>query len=169
MGNTDNIDKILSSIGDSDKDIFEIPEGHFARFEAKLPARKPNRIIPIISFASIAAAIALVVIFNFGNTSTVNNDIDYFADVPQTAEDVYNSYISQLSEVQASLENTPEGEYWIDTFEQIASENVPLLSTLPEELPREEAYAIVSHHYSTLLSDIYDFQKIALGVDVRRK
>lgn len=168
MHNMDSIDKILASIGEEEKDIFDLPEGHFGRFESRISHSRGVRTIHALSCVSIAAVAAIVALFVIFHVSTSKlkdyDNLDYFAGVTQTPEAVYNSYLAQISEVQKTIESRPDASYWMDTFEQIADENVSLLSTLPEELEINEAYRIVIDHYSMLLKDVYDFQEVILGL-----
>ena len=125
-------------------DIYDLPEGHEARFLEKLDAatarRQRNRTALRWSAVAAAAALALFLVLPVGNR--------HFA-WARTPEAVYCAYLDQVGSYYEQLAGGPEE--WEAAFTALTDETVPLFDQLPDEMPEREKMRILKEYYGDLL------------------
>ena len=129
-------------------DIYEIPDGHLARFESKLDRHYPGLRVRCIVFrtASIAAMLALVFFAGMGRGSHFRHS--------HTPESVYNAYLEQVGDLYRLLaDNTGKDDSidWESVLHELTDETVPLYDQLPDELSERKKTAILKDYYGGIL------------------
>ena len=116
-------------------DDARLPEGDFALFMAKAGRRLLRRRIFAVAVPAFVAAVAVLLIM--------------VRPVP-SAEKVYREYISYVETSRRQLSASDVGEQWIEVFESVAQESVPMLEMLPGDLSASAKAAIAKEHYDNI-------------------
>jgi len=125
-------------------DLYDLPEGHEARFLEKLDAttgrRQQRRTIVRWSAVAAAACLCLLLALPIGSRRFTG---------ARTPEAVYCAYLDQVG---SYYEQFPAGtEEWQEAFTSLTDEAIPLFDQLPEEMPDREKMRILKEYYGELL------------------
>ena len=136
-------------------DLYDLPEGHAERFEAKLTpalARHRRRRI-LFRCTAVAAAVGTVVWLGFGSNR-------YFRGA-HSPEAVYTAYLEQVGDFYRMLANNSEDDSadWEELLHELTDENISLYDQLPDELSDREKTAILKRYYGSLLDEAGQVQK----------
>ena len=132
-------------------DLYDLPEGHEERFEAKLDAGLWRRKIRARIFLGTAVAAGLAVMLWLGTQAR-----SHFRGA-HTPESVYSAYLEQIGELyQLLADNATDNSEAIDwqaVLDELTGETVPLYDQLPEEMPEKEKTAVLKEYYGGLLDE----------------
>lgn len=152
-------------------DDHELPEGHEARFEAKLDAMLGSaaktqekaadlrkRIFTIIfsTLTAVGAAAIAAVIF----TGRPAEDADWFVGVADNPAAVYLAYSEKAASMFREILAKDIDGTWETTVGSVTRENVPMIDLLPEELDDASKAAILKEYYGNLLNGLNIINKI---------
>lgn len=129
-------------------DLYELPEGHLERFEAKLKAQQSRQRMRILRWTTAAAAaLALLLTIGVLSSSPLKR--------AHSPEAVYAAYLQQVDGLYAMLAgHSSNGDNdWEGILNELTRENIPLYDQLPEELSRREKTALLKQHYGTILQE----------------
>ena len=125
-------------------DLYDLPEGHEARFLEKLDAatarRQRNRTIFRWSAIAAAAALCLFLVLPIGNRHFLG---------ARTPEAVYCAYLEKVDSYYAQFAG--KSDEWQAAFAALTDETIPLFDQLPEEMPDREKTRILKQYYGELL------------------
>ncbi len=130
-------------------DIYDLPEGHEARFQMKLDAAKngqrSHRILRWTAVAAAAAAAILCVIQIPGGNR------HFFR--AHTPEAVYTAYLDKVGSYYEQLASSDalHSEDWEAVLASLTNETIPLFDQLPEEMPDREKVRVLKRYYGELL------------------
>ncbi|MBR1538929.1 MAG: hypothetical protein IJ636_05420 [Bacteroidales bacterium] len=136
-------------------DIYELPEGHEVRFEARLDRRlsrqRRRQVLVRWSAVAAAAAVLLLLLLPGGRSSFLK---------ARTPEGVYTAYLDQVGKFYEMLAENSEDDSvdWVGLLHELTDETVPLYEQLPEELPRREKTAILKEHYGEILREAHQLK-----------
>ena len=122
-------------------DIYELPDGHAARFEEKygmrLAARGKRRLF--LRLAAAAAALAAVLWAGSG--------------LRQTPESVYTAYLDKVGKMYITIADAAgsDSALWEDTLRQMTDETFPMYDQLPDELSQRQKTRILKEYYGDIL------------------
>lgn len=131
-------------------DIYELPQGHEARFETKLDRRlsrqRSRRFIARWAAVAAAAAVLLLPVLPGSRTSFLK---------ARTPEAVYTAYLDQVGKFYELLAENSDNDSvdWEGLLRELTDETIPLYEQLPEELSRREKTAILKQHYGEILRE----------------
>jgi hypothetical protein len=141
-----------------------LPEGHFERFDKKLPAlyKKCNRMTGILSVV-VAAAIALFVVFNIQHgikDTPAHQSVTYSCETQQEIDELRFYYNMQMGSLYAQMrtlyksEQTSGGLALLKESKQVIKSSRNFENNVLPELPRSEAglFAINQHYNASLES-----------------
>ena len=132
-------------------DLYDLPEGHEERFEAKLDAGLWRRRIRARIYLGTAVAAGLAVLLWIGTQAR-----SHFRGA-HTPESVYSAYLEQIGELyQLLADNATDNSEAIDwqaVLDELTEETVPLYDQLPEEMPEKEKTAVLKEYYGGLLDE----------------
>ena len=137
-------------------DLYELPQGHEERFEAKLDARLVQRRRRRLTFRLCAAAAGVAVLFWIGTRA---RSPFWRAHTPEA---VYAAYLEQVGELYEMLATKADNDTadWEAILSELTDENVPLYDQLPEEMSRREKMAILKRHYGGILQEAGQLQEM---------
>lgn len=126
-------------------DLYDLPEGHEARFSAKLEGRLRRRMNVRIFLSWGAAAAVLAALFLLPTRH-------YFLGA-RTPAAVYAAYLEKVGDLyqELSAEGDGDADRWVSLMQGITEENVPMYEQLPDDLSDREKTAILKRHYGELL------------------
>ena len=136
-------------------DLYDLPEGHEERFQAKLEPRlvRTRRRTRFIRWTALAACLAAVLWLVSRSRSP------FWA--AQSPEAVYTAYLEQVSELyQLLAANT--GEETLDqeaVLKELTDETVSLYDQLPEEMPDKQKTAVLKDYYGGILDEAGQLKK----------
>ncbi len=151
-----------------DKDL---PEGHEARFEAKLDAmlasvaieetdngKNMKRIFTkmFTVAASVAAACAAAMIF----MNRPVEETEWFEGVGNDPVAVYLAYSEKASAMYGEIFSKDLDASWETTVRSIAEESVPMIDQLPDEIDNAEKADILKEYYGKILNGLDKINKI---------
>ena len=142
-------------------DIYDLPEGHEERFEAKLGAGLSGRRIRsrIILWAAVAAVLAAVL--------WIGTQAHTLFRGTRTPESVYAEYLEKVGELYQLLadnaSNDNDGIDWEAVLDELTDETVPLYDQLPEEMPEREKTAVLEDYYGGLLEEAEQIKEKAMN------
>lgn len=133
-------------------DLYDLPEGHEARFLEKLDAAtgRRQRRITVLRWSAVAAAacLCLLLVLPAGNRHFTG---------ARTPEDVYCAYLDQVG---SYYEQFSDGtEEWQEAFAALTDEAIPLFDQLPDEMPDREKTRILKEYYGELLDGAAQLKK----------
>ena len=130
-------------------DIYDLPEGHEARFQLKLDAarnrQRSHRILRWTAVAAAAvAAILCVVQIPAGNRHFIS---------ARTPEAVYTAYLDKVGSYYEQLASTNalHAEDWEVALASLTNETIPLFDQLPDEMSDREKVRVLKRYYGELL------------------
>lgn len=131
-------------------DIYNLPEGHETRFEARLDkhlARRHRRSL-VFRWTAVAASLALVVL-------PATQSRQFAIRKAQTPEGVYTAYLKEVGKLYEALADNSDNEIvdWESLLHELTDENLPLYDQLPEELSQREKTRILKQHYGGILHE----------------
>ena len=136
-------------------DLYDLPEGHEERFQAKLEPRlaRARRLTRVFRWTAIAACLAAVLWLGSRTRSPF-----WAANSPEA---VYAAYLEQVGELYHLLVNEP-GDETVDreaVLEELTQETIPLYDQLPEEMPDQEKIAVLKEYYGGILDEAGQLKK----------
>ena len=129
-------------------DIYEMPQGHEARFEAKLDGRLSlQRSRRLVTRWTAAAACAALVAF----LALERNSYFWRAHSPEA---VYAAYLEQVGALHKQISASPDEDTAAQEalLHELTDENIALYDQLPDELSKRQKIKILKNHYGGLLS-----------------
>ena len=135
-------------------DLYDLPEGHEERFEAKLETGLlQRRRLKIFRWASVAAAVA-VLAWLF-----IQSDRHFWR--ARTPEAVYAAYMKQVGAFYRLLATNSDNETvdWEGILDELTDETIPLYEQLPEEMSEREKTAILKRYYGEILDEAGQLQE----------
>ena len=129
-------------------DLYDLPEGHEARFLEKLDAatqrRRHNLNLFRWSAFAAAAAVCILLLVPFGNRHFLG---------AHTPEAVYCAYLDKVDSYYERLADygASGNSEWEDAFTALTDETIPLFDQLPEEMPTRQKTRILKQYYGELL------------------
>ena len=129
-------------------DLYDLPEGHEARFLEKLDAvtarRQRNRTVIRWTAVAAAAAVCLLLILPLGNRHFLG---------ARTPEAVYCAYLDKVGSYYEQMGSNSAGETgeWEAALTALTTETIPLFDQLPDEMPAREKMRILKQYYGELL------------------
>ena len=156
-------------------DTEDLPEGHEARFAARLDAmltasenrreeRRRSGFLPpfgrkslrvFLPAAGLAAALALVLVL----VRPARGRQNWFAFVGNDPVKIYKAYNRKVGKLYERLFTEAPDAGWEATAESIAEETVPLIDQLPPEMSPGERAAVLKSYYGDLLSGLSSLRK----------
>ncbi|MDF9829198.1 hypothetical protein [Parabacteroides sp. PF5-6] len=141
-------------------DDFELPEGHLARFEKKLPRRaKRHTLWYTVYGVAAAACIALFILFK-PSTDLFMDDDDPTANVCEI-EELQLYYTMQINEVLARIEAADEettsykSAQLVQASRKVVSDSGRFEEEILPTLPcSEEGIYVINQHYSNSLRSL---------------
>ncbi len=147
----------------------ELPEGHQARFEAKLDAVmasadktqlkaavRRKRIFAGI-FGAVGAAAAIAAVMFIGRPA---EDADWFGGVADDPAAVYLAYSEKAASMYREILTKDIDGKWEATVGSVTRETVPMIDLLPEEMDNAAKAAILKEYYGTILNGLNKINKI---------
>lgn len=170
----EDIEKIIRSNASAFDDR-ELPEGHLARFEAKLTQAVPDESAPLMTACSadvhgkavnrghaarlyeylaeavaVAAAVTAVVIFiNMQPQRT-----DWFAGVADDPGEVTLAYSEKASEICRDIFTKDIDGQMVAMVRSLEEEAVPMIDQLPDEMDDVSKAAVLKRYYGDLLDGL---------------
>lgn len=158
-------DKLKQFI-DTHREEFEdikLPEGHFERFNEKLPKKKRNSQIRIFSLltAAIAACIALLLLFKnpFGLDDATSSP--YICEMKKEIEELQLFYRMQMNDAITQMEEmynedrTPGAAELLKETKKVQLASIRFEEKILPSLPcSDQAIFAVNQHYSNSLKSI---------------
>ncbi len=149
----------------------ELPEGHEARFAAKLDAMLgsaaktqekadgPRKRIftRILSTLTAVGAAAIAAVIFIGRPA---EEEDWFGGVADDPAAVYLAYSEKAASMYREILTKDIDGKWERTVGSIAEENVPMIDQLPEEMDDTAKAAILKEYYGNLLNGLNKINKI---------
>ena len=158
----------------------ELPDGHLERFENRLQrlledsSKTPQTLIGemgdgikkrnltglflgILS-ASVAAALAAVVIFN--HTAGAGKTQDWFAGVGNNQVEICDVYYSRVAELYEDIAKSHPDGILDGDMRSVAEESVSMIDLLPDEISDAERAVILKDYYSNLLDGLVEISNI---------
>lgn len=149
----------------------ELPEGHQARFEAKLDAamasadktqlkvsvRRKRIFAGIFGAVGAAAAAAIAAVIFIGRPS---EDADWFGGVADDPAAVYLAYSEKAASMYREILTKDIDGKWEATVGSVTRETVPMIDLLPEEMDDTAKAAILKEYYGTILNGLNKINKI---------
>ena len=137
-------------------DLYDLPEGHEARFEARLAARRVQRRRRrvVLQCLAAAAAVGLIVWLCLpGGQSRFRH--------ANSPEAVYEAYLEQIGELYRLLATNSDDQSvdWESVIQEMTDEAIPLYEQLPDELSDKEKTAILKDYYGGILDDATQLQE----------
>lgn len=138
----------------------DLPEGHFERFEHRLPtARRKHLFLHSIAAAAVAASLALLIFFQFFNEPETDPQV-YVCETRDEIEDLKMYYNMQINDVITRMEDlyekdqTSGGEKLLDETKKVLTDNYMFEETVLPKLPcsSDALFAITLHYNSSLES-----------------
>lgn len=138
-------------------DLFDLPEGHEARFEARCDRRLKRQRRRQLAFrwSAAAAALALVVALNFaGSRSSLLR--------ARTPEAIYTAYLKEVGDLYKLMATNSRDDAidWEGVLSELTEENVPLYEQLPEEMSRREKTSVLRRYYGGILREAGQLKEI---------
>ena len=128
-------------------DLYELPEGHAGRFEAKLDARlaRSHRRGRFLRWTAAAAGLAAVLWLG----ARLNASF-WLAPTPEA---VYTAYLEQVGDLYrlVAANSSDDTVDWESLLQDLTDETIPLYDQLPDELSDREKTALLKKHYGTIL------------------
>ena len=136
-------------------DLYDLPEGHTARFEARLETGLARRRRRSLAFRWTAAAAVL------GAVTWVGMHSDPHFRRARTPEAIYTAYLKQVGELYQLLASHTESDIvdWESILQELTDEPTPLYEQLPEEMHEKKKMALLKSHYGGLLDDARQLQE----------
>lgn len=160
------MDKLKSFI-DNNRDAFDdvpLPEGHWERFEKKLPGKNSNRIKRYSLIGLVAVASVVLFLFLTLPAEWVEDKFQMTADVcenQQEMEELKMYYEMQIYNVVSRMENIKEDSDsplvagLMEASQQVLSGNNRFEKTVLPGLPcSDDGLFVVNQHYSTSLQSL---------------
>ena len=162
------MDKLKNFI-DNNRDAFNdesLPEGHFERFEQKLPRPRTNRaILYSLSAFAVAASIALLFLFHMpGGTSIPTTPHKTTAQACETKEEIEELrlyYNMQMHDVLSQMEalykqdRTPGAAELLRETKRVLTDNYMFEETILPTLPcSNDGLFAMNQHYSNSLESL---------------
>lgn len=129
-------------------DLYELPEGHQERFEARLAGQQSRqwKHTQILRWTALAAGLALVLWLGTGAASPLRR--------AHTPEGVYAAYLHEVGGLYEQMAAQARGnDDWVRILDEITGENIPLYEQLPDELSRREKTLLLKRHYGSILAE----------------
>lgn len=128
-------------------DLYELPEGHQKRFEAKLDRQQSRRRTLILRWTAAAAAVAALVWLGTQNASPLGR--------AHSPEAVYAAYLQQVDGLYdlLAVHSQDEDVDWEGLLKELTEEHIPLYDQLPDELTRREKTSLLKKHYGSILRE----------------
>ena len=129
-------------------DLYELPEGHEARFLEKLDAatahRQRNRTVLGWTLTAAAAFVCLLLVLPIGGR--------HFRGA-HTPEAVYVAYLDKVGSYYELLAENTSGETgeWEAALTALTGETIPLFDQLPDEMSVRQKTRILKQYYGQLL------------------
>ena len=154
------MDKLKNFI-DANRDAFKedemLPEGHFERFEQKLPKPRKNRAaLYSLSAFAIAASIALLLLFRLPQKTTAQT-----CETQEEIEELRLYYNMQMNDVLAQMkklykqDRTPGAEELLQESKRILTDNYMFEETILPTLPcSNDGLFAMTQHYSNSLEGL---------------
>ena len=133
-------------------DLYELPEGHEARFEAKLNRRRTRTLV--LRWTAAAAGLAALLWIGIQAGSPIGR--------AHSPEAVYAAYLQQVGGLYELLaaRSTEDVADWESVLDELTEETVPLYEQLPDELSRREKTALLKRHYGSILDEARQLKKL---------
>ena len=130
-------------------DLYDLPEGHEERFQAKLEPRlaRARRLTRVFRWTAIAACLAAVLWLGSRTRSPF-----WAANSPEA---VYAAYLEQVGDLYRLVANNSDNDAvdWEALLHELTDENVSLYDQLPEDLPEKEKTEILKRYYGEVLDE----------------
>lgn len=136
-------------------DLYDLPEGHEDRFQAKLETRlvRTRRLTRVIRWTALAACLAAVLWFGSRTRSPF-----WAANSPEA---VYTAYLEQVGELYELLAANTDDET-VDreaVLQELTDETISLYDQLPEEMSEKEKTAVLKEYYGGILDEAGQLKK----------
>ena len=112
------------------------PPGDFELFMGKVDRKRRFNMMfwPAVSVCAAAIA-AVLVVWHLSGPS---------------AEKIYSDYLAYVKAARQELSLRDGGGELLDVFDSVADEAVPVIQTLPEDLPESDRTRIIKEHYGNM-------------------
>ncbi len=159
----------------------ELPEGHLARFEAKLTQAVPDECAPFKAASSAdvrgkavnrsraaklyeylagAAAVAAAVMFAVIFLNRRPQVTDWFAGVADDPAEVTLAYSEKASAICRDIFTKDIDGHLSAMVSGLGEEAVPMIDQLPDEMDDASKAAVLKRYYGDLLDGLYKLDKI---------
>lgn len=156
----DKLKQFIDDHRDEFNDI-ELPKGHQARFEKKLPIRAKRRTLWYSVYGVAAAACIALLLFFKPSTDLFIDDDDPTANVCEI-EELQLYYTMQINEVLAQIEaineteTSPKSAQLLQASQQVVDDSGRFEEEVLPSLPcSEEGIYAINQHYSNSLRSLH--------------
>ena len=136
-------------------DLYDLPEGHEDRFQAKLEPRlvRTRRLTRVIRWTALAACLAAVLWLGSRTRSPF-----WAANSPEA---VYAAYLEQVGELYQLLAADTDDETVNReaVLQELTDETISLYDQLPEEMPEKQKTAVLKDYYGGILEEAEQLRK----------
>lgn len=156
------MDKLKEYFDAHRQEISEVepPQGHEARFEAKLNRASGRRIRTFWAAVAACAAAAAIAVWGFSAASgTEFSGEEFLAATEDDPGAIYEAYCRESAAISLEIEIRDYSPGMENNIRSLSEEPVPLIGLLPDELSDHEKSEIMRKYYGALLDGLNELKE----------